>query len=70
LEPIPAKIEDEIGTRSDKIGTHSGENRRRNLNPFVFYTDVSERRGREKEEKRKRDGEENGWVTMKKMACG
>jgi hypothetical protein len=35
------------------------------------------RRGREKEEKRKRDGEENGWVTMrengwvgKKMACG
>jgi hypothetical protein len=62
-EPIPAKIEDEIRT-------HSGENRRRNLNPFVFYTDVSERRGREKGEKRKRDGEENGWVTMKKMACG
>jgi hypothetical protein len=29
-----------------------------------------ERRGREKEEKRKRDGEENGWVMMKKMACG
>jgi hypothetical protein len=28
-----------------------------------------ERRGREKEEKRKREGEENGWVTMKKMAC-
>jgi hypothetical protein len=24
-----------------------------------------ERRGREKEEKRKRDGEENGWVTMR-----
>jgi hypothetical protein len=23
-----------------------------------------ERRGREKEEKRKRDGEENGWVTI------
>jgi hypothetical protein len=29
-----------------------------------------ERRGREKEEKRKRDGEETGWVTMKNMACG
>jgi hypothetical protein len=36
-----------------------------------------ERRGGEKEEKRKRGGEENGWVTMrengwvgKKMACG